>query len=235
MKMTVWRSISDNLHQLGVVNGLLYLLDRALRALSGDRARVIRYLLVAQPVPADQGEGLRPSAASPVREIVSTDPAVQYFPRPPAVIAHRFETGATCYVAEVRGRFAGFLWLAFGGYDEDEVRCRYEFAEPETSVWDYDVYVEPDFRLGRTFGRLWEAANRNLAASGIRWSFSRISAFNAGSLAAHRRMGMRTLFTATFICLGPLQLALVGAAPFVHLGWSAASRPVLRLRPDQAQ
>lgn len=228
-----WYAIRDSFRQLGGWNASLYLADRLLRAASGNRVRLIRYLLVAQPVPALPMDSVRPSSTSPVHEVGSGHPMVERFPRPSEVIAWRFASGAVCYVAEVRGRFAGFLWLAFGGYDEDEVRCRYEFVDPASSVWDYDVYVEPEFRLGRTFVRLWDTANRRLAAEGVRWSFSRISAFNASSLAAHRRMGIRTLFSATFVCLGPLQLMLAGAAPFVHLGWSRRSRPVLRLHPGR--
>ncbi|MCA8905483.1 MAG: GNAT family N-acetyltransferase [Halioglobus sp.] len=227
----VWRSVRENFRQLGGANALLYLVDRVLRAITGSRARLVRYLLVAQPVPADPVEAMRQSLASKVREVGGDDPVVKYFPRPAAVIARRFADGSVCYVAEVRDRFAGYLWLAFNGYDEDEVRCRYEFAEPALSAWDYDVYVEPDFRLGRTFARLWETANQRLANRGVRWSFSRISAFNAGSLAAHRHMGLQTLFAATFVCLGPLQLTFTGTAPFVHLSFSDKSRPVLRLSP----
>lgn len=225
-----WAAIRDNVRQLGVVEGLLYAVDRVLRGLSRDRVRLVRYLLVAQPVPPEPASGLRPSTASPVREVGATDPVVRQFPRPPVVIAQRFEKGGRCLVAEVRGGFAGYLWLAFDGYDEDEVRCRYDLAAPASSVWDFDVFVAPEFRMGRTFARLWDAANRELRARGTEWSYSRISTFNPGSMAAHRRMGLRGLFTATFVCLGPFQLALFGTAPFVHMGWSAKSRPVIRLK-----
>lgn len=235
MKAWIRRSVIERFRKLGALNGMLLLADRLLGALSGNQARIIRYYLAAQPVPSISSDTLRPTASSPVRQILREDPIVVDFPRPAAVIAARFAAGSRCYVAEVRGQFAGYLWLAFGGYDEDEVRCRYEFAEPGVCSWDYDVYIEPAFRLGRTFARLWEAANRDLATESVRWSFSRISAFNPGSLAAHRRMGMETLFSATFFCLGRVQFALIGAAPFLHLSWSAASRPVMTLQLPKAK
>ena len=223
MKAWIRRSVIERFRKLGALNGMLLLADRLLGALSGNQARIIRYYLAAQPVPSISPDALRPTVTSSIRQIDGEDPIVADFPRP-----------ARCYVAEVRGQFAGYLWLAFGGYDEDEVRCRYEFAEPGICSWDYDVYVEPAFRLGRTFARLWGAANRDLATEGFRWSFSRISAFNPGSLAAHRRMGMEILFSATFICLGRVQFALIGAAPFLHLSWSSTSRPVLTLQSPKA-
>lgn len=219
--------------QLGMANGSLYLLARVLSRISGNRIRLIRYLLVAQPVPDAAAMNGRSASGSSIREVKEDDPVVSQFPRPPQVIAKRFADGATCLVAEIKGRFAGFIWLAHGGYDEDEVRCRYEFTRPEISVWDYDVYVEPKFRLGRTFMRLWDAANSQLAMRGIVWSFSRISAFNSGSLAVHGRMGACRLFSATFLCLGPIQITLAGAWPIVHIGLSNKTAPTLKLPPPR--
>ena len=230
----VWRRIKENIDQLGVVNALLYQLSRVLNKVSGGHVRLIKYNIVAQPVPAVTSNNLRPSTSSPVRLVTAADPVVVHFPRPQTVIFSRFESGAMCFVAEVRSKFAGYLWLAFRGYDEDEVRCRYELASPEISIWDYDVYVDPEFRMGRTFARLWEAANMELASRNIDWSYSRISAFNPGSVAAHRRLGIRNLFTATFVCFGSMQLALLGVSPFVHLSWSSASKPLLRLKVPAA-
>ncbi|ANQ86412.1 hypothetical protein dqs_3391 [Azoarcus olearius] len=212
--------------ELGYINAAFYLAGRLLQRVSAGRACIIRYQFFAQPVP-EQPATSRPSAKSQIRRVAPDDPVVSRFPRPPAVIARRFADGATCFVAENDGRFAGFLWLARDAYEEDEVRCRYELSPPERCAWDYDVYVEPEFRIGRTFSRLWEAANIHLAARGVRWSLSRISAFNPGSLAAHRRLGIRYLSTATFIVLGPVQISVLGAAPFLHVGMKRRPRLVL--------
>ena len=57
-------------------------------------------------------------------------------------------------------QFAGFLWLQIPRYVEDEVRCVYEMEPAGAAAWDYDVYVEPDFRFGKAFVRLWDAAHR---------------------------------------------------------------------------
>ena len=225
------RAIRTTLRELGPTNGALFLLARLLSRASGNRIRLKRYLLVAQPVPKTTPTSLRPAPPGTIRRVDATDPIVAAFPRPKEVITRRFDNGATCLVAESRGRFAGFLWLAFDGYDEDEVRCRYTFEHPDTSAWDYDVYVEPEFRFGRTFSRLWGAANALLAARDIHWSYSRISAINPASLAAHKRLGIRTLFSATFLCIGQIQVALVGARPYLHISANAQSRPVLVLTP----
>lgn len=223
--------IKRNFAELGRKDGLLYLISRGLEALSRGRARIIRYYFVAQPVPAAGTRTVRDNPRHPVAPATAGDAVVHDFPRPPAVIANRFRNGDLCLTAHADGRFAGFLWLARDAYDEDEVRCRYELAVPAHSAWDYDVYVEPDFRIGRTFMRLWDAANRHLAADGVRWSFSRISAFNPVSMQAHGRLGIRRLVTATFLCVGPLQLTVTDTRPRLHLSWSAHRRPTLRLHP----
>ena len=225
------QAIAANVAALGWGNGLLYSLGQILRRVSGGRVRLVRYLLVAQPVPAEVRPQCRPSAKNPVRPVAPSDPLVQQFPRPRHVIAQRFRDGSTCLVAQSDERFIGYLWLARGAYDEDEVRCRYEFARPGESSWDYDVYVAPDFRIGRTLARLWDASNAHLSRDGVRWTFSRISAFNPGSLAAHGRFGTKVLHTASFLCLGGVQIAFIGAAPYLHLSLSDRSRPTLRLRP----
>lgn len=215
---------------LGVVNGLLLVAHRGLSRATGGRARIFRYYVVAQPVPTEERKPPRQAPGSVIGEVAKGDPRVAEFPRPAQVISGRFDSGARCFVAEVKGKFAGFLWLAFGGYDEDEVRCRFEFSDPEASAWDFDVYVAPDFRMGRTFVRLWDAANRELISRGVQWTFSRISAFNPRSVSAHRRMGMQTLFSTTFLCIGRLQIAFLGSRPFFHVGWADGQRPVLILQ-----
>lgn len=222
--------ILANISQLGWVDGLFFLVARMLSKLSGRRARIVRYYLVAQPVP-QVTSSTRPSLKSTVAFINAGDPLTQQFPRTPEVITKRYQNGDRCLAAKAGERFAGFIWLARGGYDEDMVRCRYEFAHPDQSAWDYDVFVEPDFRVGRTFARLWDTANQQLRAEGVQWCFSRIESSNPSSLQAHRRLGIRKLFSVTFICVGLVQLTFAGAAPYIHLATSIRSRPTIRLTP----
>lgn len=216
--------------ELGAFEASLYLFANLLARISRGRCRLIRYYIVAQPVASAPAHALRPSPSNPVRLIGREDAAVAQFPRPKTVLARRFDDGGLCFVAESKGRFAGFLWISHRQYEEDEVRCRFDLHPPERCVWDYDVYVEPDFRVGRTFARLWDAANAYLTAHGVRWSLSRISAFNPVSLAAHQRLGIRKLASATFIVTGRVQLSLFTTPPFVHLGWNDDMRPQLPVR-----
>ena len=227
------KRFSDNIKQLGVANGLLYLAHRALHTVSGGKARIVRYFLVAQPVPQRTFGNVRASASSTTNLIAPEDPITASFPRPAEVIAKRFENGNQCIVASAGERFAGFIWIARNHYLEDEVRCLYHLNSPQNTAWDYDVYVEPEFRIGRTFARLWNAANNHLSRDGVAWTISRISAFNPGSLQSHRRLGIQTLCTATFLCIGSFQLMIAGTSPYIHFSFARKSRPTLCLSPKE--
>lgn len=222
-------SLKSAIRELGFVNGIIYLSGRVIKVISGGRSRVVRYYIVAQPVPSPFVAVCRPSDTEKVEEMREWDPLIGVFPRPAEELKSRFDRGHLCLAAKSKGNFAGYLWFARDWYEETEVRCRFVLVEPLSSAWDYDAYVDPRYRLGRTFARLWDAGNERLAASGVRWTFSRISAFNAQSLQSHRRLGIQILETLTFICIGPLQLTLMSCKPFINLSWNGAGRPVVRV------
>lgn len=223
-------ALREAISTLGLGNGSLYLLGRLLQKLSSDRCRIIRYYLVAQPVPADYVPVCKPSATDVVELARNSDEISASFPRPPSVIANRFARQHTCLVASSKGEFSGFLWYANDFYEEDEVHCRFEIDQPADGVWDYDVHVEPRFRMGRTFARLWDAANKRLSEEGVKWSFSRISAFNKQSLQSHKRMGLDVLAGLSFFCLGPLQVMLSSCSPYFNVSWNGSGRPVIHVK-----
>lgn len=221
-----WRGLVSELGHAGLAAA--YLLHRVLHRWSGGRFAIVPYVLVAQPVGNAALSALSADARIVVRRIGPDDPVITHFPRPRAINEQRFASGAECYVAWVKDRFAGHIWIARGRYLEDEVRCDFEIAERDAGVWDYDVYVEPEFRLGRTLARLWKAVDDSLAAQGMQWTFSRINRFNASSLRSHQRLGAREVGRISFVVLGPVQVRLGGGAPMA-IGWPAGRRPACRL------
>lgn len=202
----------------------LYLVSRLCE---GTPFGVHAYRLVAQPVAP---QPLLPPARGrtiDIRPMERGDPAFAGLPLTPAVLDYRFKQGAMCLGAFKGGAVIGCLWLCLGPYLEDEVRCRFV---PQDASWDFDVYLVPAHRVGFGFARLWDEANSVLRARGLYWSVSRISVINTKSLAAHDKLGTRTLGTAAFLRIGALQLMLSNLAPFIHLSFSAASAPTLRLQ-----
>lgn len=224
-------SLRQTTHELGRINGLLYILHRLLSRSTGGRIRLVRYLVVAQPLGQASAMRVRSSGSTAVEDVGPGHLWCSDFPRPPAVIAARFSQGARCLAAQVSGNFAGYLWWQRNRYDEDEVRCRFMMTQPTVSAWDFDVYVEPRYRLGRTLALLWMGAEQRMLDEGVRWSFSRISGFNAESLAAHARLGAAAVAHALFLVVGPLQLAVFNCRPFIHLSLGRASAPTLSVSP----
>jgi hypothetical protein len=216
-------------------NAASFVMSRTLETLTSGRSRIIKYHLVAQPTASiSERHSGRPGSKRLKVEIATPDhPVVMQFPRPQAVIARRFASGARCFVATLGGEFAGFLWIQEGAYEEDEVRCVFVPEPAQTVAWDFDVYVQPRFRMGRAFSELWAGACRHLADRGVEWTVSRISAFNHRSLQVHDRLGARKVGSAFFLAIGGLQLSLFSTWPLVHFSASVRSRPVVRVRPPK--
>lgn len=217
--------LRHTLAQLGWLNAVLYWLGRALDRASAGGCTLHRYRFVAQYVgdePICSGRGADIRIAPHARDAALPDG----YPRPQAVVRERFAQGAHSLAAWRHGRLAGFLWLVLDAYQEDEVRARYRLASRHAS-WDFDVWIHPEERLGWVFPRLWEAARQQLRERDIRWTCSRISAFNAASLRAHARIGAVRLGDALFVRCGAWQWMFATMAPYFHLSRHAASFPQL--------
>ena len=201
--------------EFGFANAVLYLAGRAIRGVF-PRVFLYRYYIVAQPVAEDDLLPPRRGKAISVRELGPGDPAFSGLPLDPHVLEFRFRQNVVCLGAFQNDAVIGCLWLCFGEYEEDEVRCVFALGPSTGSdaapAWDFDVYLKPEVRLGFAFGRLWDEANRLMRARGIGWSISRISAFNPGSLAAHTRLGAVRVGSLTAL-KGPRRQLLLSSMP----------------------
>jgi hypothetical protein len=93
------------------------------------------------------------------------------------------------------------------------------------------VYILPEHRMGFALAGIWHGANQYLRARGIRHTFSRYTRSNVASRRAHERLGGRTVGSALFLHLGPVQLMAATLWPFFHLSLSPSRRVMLQLRP----
>ena len=222
--------------EIGLPAAVLYLANRLLDK-AGGIAAVYRYALVAQPVaekpllPGHRGRSIE------IRMIDPRDPALVGMDGiTTEVLEYRAGMNSVCFGAFEDGAIIGCLWLCLGPYDEDEVRCRFLPLPEGQASWDYGIFLRPEHRKGLAFARLWDAANAFLRERGVRWSLSRISAFNPASLASHRRLGATRIGSATFLRIGPLQVMGATLPPYVHVSATEKTRPCLRLEfPDASE
>lgn len=207
--------------ELGWSGTLVHIVNRLTGKLGMQQACLVKYHITRQEVQvlsdltAGRGRGIE------VRELLQGDPLCQQLGRPSDVIQARFAQGGHCYAAFRKGELAGFLWLNFGKYQEDEVRCTFVLSPFDKSAWDYDVFVFPQHRLSFTFLRLWEHANEVMAARGVNTCYSRIAYYNVASLGSHSKLGSRVIGSVYFLrCFG------------MQLGWSLDFRSHITFTAD---
>jgi hypothetical protein len=228
MKQT-WNKFRELVRGLGARHAPYYVAQRILSRLGFGHARIERFILVAQPVPDKPRLPATRAKDVSIVELHVGHPLLANMPRPPEIIADRFRQGSHCLAAVRDGRMLGYLWLILDGYDEDMARLRFQLPSP-ACAWDFDVFVFPEHRLGFTFLKLWDGTDAWLRERGVRYSLSRISAFNAGSRSSHGGLGARPVGLVTVLVAGGMELMWSGCPPRLRLS-GPRTRPVLRL-PD---
>jgi hypothetical protein len=222
----VIKKLKRTIKQFGWIDSIFYVLNHLASIVKIDLF-FNKYYFAVQPLnadptlPSEKGKRLRVEWLLP--SSIKSNPC----PRPYHVMQDRYCQGSECLAIFKEDVFAGCLWYIKYHYKEDEVRCLYELPE-DIAVWDFDVYVDPKFRLSPVFLKLWDAASAKLVNEGVRWSFSRISAFNAMSLSSHKRMGAKIVGWSVFVRMSSLQLTISSLKPYFHLSFSDASYPIFK-------
>lgn len=208
-----WRGA---LREMGVVGGCGYKIDRLLSRMSRGRVRLWMMCLYAQPVPS------RPLLA-PVRQprlrigvVAPGEIPAREFRRSEAAIESRFRQGSICIAGRTDEGMAGYLWLHFGRLPERMFACDFEALPANRTCWDYDLEIEPRYRLGRTFARLWDEAFRLLRERGITSTVSWIHCANGTSRRSHERMGATRVGWLVLLDVFGYKTALASIRPFLR-------------------
>ncbi len=211
--------------------GTLYVLDYLMRRIS-PRLGLYVYELMVQPItdkpllPANLTKNLSFS------EILANDPSIDRMPARKEVKVSRFAQGAKCLGVYSKGMLLGYLWFCFNQYHEDEVRCTYQLAASDQSVFDFDLYLFPEHRMGIGFMAIWHGANEYLHAHGVRYTFSRLTRFNLPSRRSHAHLGWKCVGRAVFLKAWRVEFMLATLFPYLAATWSPSQRVELRLAPD---
>ena len=227
-KLNLKSRIDRLVGELGVSTAFLYLFDRLLRRIHV-HCGLHYYRFLAQPLASEPRLPPARGKSFSFRLLTEMESLLDNLDRPQAVIRNRFAQGAQCLLSTKNEVLAGCIWFVRGSYAEDEVRVDYLLPPSGDCVWDFDVYVAEAQRLGYLFARQWDAFDALLKPQGVRYTVSRINAFNQRSMASHRSLGAHDCGRALFICLGPWQAMVSDRRPYVALG----GRPKLHIGPNE--
>lgn len=217
--------------EFGFGVGLLYATDRVLRTLS-PRLGLYVYEFMVQPIGGKALLTPNLSKNLTFQDIGPGHPDIGLMPAREDIKAQRFKQGARCLGTYRKGELIGYLWYCTDHYDEDEVRCTYELVDSERSIFDFDLYVMPQYRLGVGFLGVWHGANEILSRQGVRYTFSRLTRFNTASRRAHAHLGWRRVGQGVFLRIASFELMLATVAPYVSATVRPDQRVTLRLNPD---
>jgi len=212
-RMQRFRSIFS---EFGLVTGLMYLTALMFRRFLPFFS-VEKYFVVAQPVATSALLPERRGQNISVHVIKTDHPLLASLPRPREELARRFSGGAVCFLAMRDEQIVGYLWVTQSPYREPVHRCEFDPCPSRQIAWDFDMWIQPDERLGLAFVRMWDRCNSYLRERGVTWTCSRVSAFNSASLRSHARLGMRVMHTLTYLTAGSLELLVADVAPFLAL------------------
>lgn len=227
---SVFEKLAGPFKEFGFFAGLLYGIDRIL-VQSHSGFRLYNYELMVQPITDKPLIPQNLSKSIEIREIERGDPVLVWMPVPPEILKSRFEQPTVCLGAFQKGKIIAYLWLCFGPYQEDEVRCTFVPLPETEAVFDFDLYVAPESRLGIGFLGIWDGASKYLRARGIRFSFSRVSRYNLASRRAHKHFGWKRVGRALYLKARWCQIMVATIAPYLHLSFSQSGSPLIRLRP----
>jgi len=201
---------------MGVAGWCSYKLDRLLAKASRGRMRLWVLCLYLQPVPS--GPLLTPQRQTNLRfgVVTAAEISASEFKRPKAAIDSRFERGSVCVAGRTDKGIAGYLWLHFGRLRERMFACDFEGLPAGRTCWDYDLEIAPQYRLGRTFARLWDETFRVLRERGIAHTASWIHCANLSSRRSHERMGATQAGWLILLDVFGFKMALASSRPFLR-------------------
>jgi hypothetical protein len=219
--------------EFGCFAGAVYITDRLLERIS-PRLRLYFYELLVQPISKKPLLPARLASTFQIREINRNDPEVAVMPARPDIKQSRFEQRAICLGVFQNAQFIGHIWFSFGSYEEDEVRCTFLLPPGGETVFDFDLYLFPEHRMGLGFAAIWNAANQFLSDRGINFSFSRLTRFNLASRRAHQHLGAKRIGRMFVLQIGAVELMWATVSPYFYLSYTKSKRAQIRLGSDSS-
>lgn len=227
--VSVFKSIKGTYRELGGVSGSVYLLDQLLKRLLPDSG-IYFYDWMVQPVADARLVPEKRVAKYSFKVIDQDEPVLHEMPILPEILQSRLEQKAECVALFKGGELVGYIWFTFGAYIEDEVRINFLLEPKEASVFDFNLYIFPKYRLGYAFSAIWDYANRYLYERGIRYSYSRITHLKQNSFSSHSKLGAQKIGASITLKLAKFELTIVRKPFRVHVSISDSKRLDVSMR-----
>lgn len=172
-----------------------------------------------------------------VRKLDKADPCLKALPVTPDLLESRRRNGnIVCFGAFKRGRLIGCHWLALESHDDEAMRVRFRGTGQGRArfVWDFDLYVVPEERIGFAFARIWDEVFEYLRQAGIDWSLSYVSPINQRSRKSHETLGSARIASLLILGVGKTEFVVSNIAPYVGIAVGPAMRVEIPLSvPDR--
>lgn len=199
---------------MGKVNAILYIFSRLLCRVS-QGISLNRYYIFAFPAKEKGGENFRFCAPYTFRLITNSveleqDRLSQY------EIRNRLDAGDKCFACFKNNILVAYLWINRSGYKEINDKSFFELDD-DGLVWDYDIFVLPEFRSGFAFGCIWNEYIKYLKKQDVKYSLSRVSVFNYQSIRSHKSLGAEVLFSVAYLRVYRCQISLSTVFPYVYI------------------
>ena len=207
----------------------IYYIDRAFSRLRLP-LRLKQYYIFAQPVPSERLLRSRRGRSVYVERLDTADPRLEALPVAADTLDLRGQAGnIVCFAAFKDGRVIGCHWLALDHHDDEEVGARFCGQGSARFVWDFDLYVVPEERIGYAFARIWDEAFAFLRELGIAWSLSYVSPVNQRSHKSHESLGSVRVASLLRITLGRAELIVSTIRPYLGLALPPRTRVTIPL------
>lgn len=229
--MNILSRLCTPIREFGPMPGALYILDRILGRISR-RLGVRVYEFMVQPIADGSLMPERFARGITIRALPYGSADMERMPIRSDVLQSRMAQNATCLGAYRGNGMIGYIWLCASEYQEDEVRCTYVLEPATQSVFDFDLYIFPEHRMGLAFGGIWNGVNAYLRERDIRFTFSRLTRFNLASRRAHAHLGWKRIARAVFLIAWNLEIMFATIRPFVGVGLNPRKRVKIRLTAD---
>lgn len=229
--MKLIQRIISSFKEYGPSSGLVYIFHRALQRMSKN-AGLYYYDWTIQPVTNKRIIPERIASKYAYRKIEKGDKALQEIPVPSGVLDFRYEQDSECIALFKDDKLAAYIWLTYGSYDEDEIRATFHLDPPHQAVFDYNLYIIPDFRMGMAFAAIWDYVNRYLFDKGIRYTYSRITHTKINSAGAHKLLGARFIGKSITLKLWNFQLMYTTQTPKLSVLFDSNKRVRINLTPE---